>query len=356
MAFGVLLTAGASAVPLLDRVASRSALPHTADTYYQRGLALTAKPAQAIGQFSRCLRVDRAHCACHRELGSARERAGDRDGATRQWMRYLDTCPEEPDAEGVLRRLGELPPRAPKEVTRCSIPLIPTEPVVTPVGETVRYHVDVNGISVGQLDFKVERTGTLGGKDVTEYRSVFALDALASTFVPMKGRAASVVPAASVFPTQAMMRFSVRDKQVAEDLRFSGAGREVRSDRSIGDRRRVRRRRYAPELLDFVAGFYAARRLPPDADGCAVLFGNGRAYTFWVRGMGPERISTPTGPKVADRFVIRYGHETSRDVVEGEVWIGQDAHRLPYRAEARGKYHLVARVHLFDKGAPSPEL
>ena len=64
-------------------------------------------------------------------------------------------------------------PRPPKGLEQCKEVLVATETYGMPVGETIRYAVDINGLSVGTIDFKVVIRGLYSGTEVHEFRSLF---------------------------------------------------------------------------------------------------------------------------------------------------------------------------------------
>ncbi len=242
------------------------------------------------------------------------------------------------------------PPRTPKGLPRCTQSIKPVADIPRLTGETIRYLVDVDGLSIGTVDFKIERQGHYAGTMVTEYRSLFELDALAATLVPVKGRAASLVPQGGFWPLKAMNRYDLRDNVYEEDVDYDVAGRAVVSRRSKNGTAKDARRSFNDPVPDFVSAFYMLRRFPRDMNGCTILYGNQRAYTIWMEPDGTERVKTPVGRKIADRYKIRYASERSRRTYEGKVWIGTGPERLPYRAEINGKYKLEARIHLYEIG------
>lgn len=242
------------------------------------------------------------------------------------------------------------PPKTPHGLAACeeAIPLHRLEP--WRLGETIRYVVDIDGLSVGTFDFRVARRGVFGGERVTEFRSLFKVDALVSNFVAIEGRAAALVPERGWVPSLAMSRFRAAAKLYREDLHYELDGRGVASQRSHNGRARSVVRAFPTATYDFISAFYALRSMPIDVRGCTVIYGNQRAYTVWIEPTGEELVKTPVGLRAAHRYQIRYASERARSLLEGTVWIGQQGARLPYRAIIHARNTLEARVHLYDPG------
>jgi len=219
-----------------------------------------------------------------------------------------------------------------------------------PVGETIRYAVDINGLSVGTIDFKVMNRGLFSGSDVYEYRSLFKIDSLVSTFMPVHGQAASVVQLASQMPIKAMNRYSIEEEQFEENVDFENNGAKLVSNRQRNGKMATQSRFFDYGVQDFVTAFYQLRQMPREINGCIIIYGNQRAYTVWIQKEGEENIKTPVGYRLADRYSIRYGSEYSKLIKTGHLWLGVDEHRLPYQVEIRSRHTLEARVHFYQEG------
>jgi hypothetical protein len=218
-------------------------------------------------------------------------------------------------------------------------------------GETLRYLVDVDGLSVGTIDFKIERRGRFQGRTVIEYRSLFELDALVAAFVKVTGRAASLVPDRGAFPVETMNDFTWGRNHYEEEVSYEPEVQRVRSKRSKNGKAKERRRRFSDPVLDFLTGFYAMRTMNPDTAGCSILYSHQRAFTIWVTPAGRERVDTPAGSRLADRFDVSLASERSKKPYDGAVWLGPGPDRVPYRAELQGnKHHMAARIHTFVRG------
>lgn len=243
------------------------------------------------------------------------------------------------------------PPKTPPGLEPCTTPLQPNGELTRSVGETVRYLVDVNGLSVGTVDFRIEKRGTFDGQPVTEYRSLFKIDNLVAAAIPVEGRAATLVPDAGSSPAKAMSRYKLDKNEFEEDLTYAPGGRAVSSHRSKNGRAKDESRAFPGPVLDFVSSFYTLRTLALDTRGCAIIYSNQRAYTVWIEPDGEEDVMTPVGLKPAERYAITFASEKSKKPVSGRLWLGAAPDRLPYRAELRGKRRLEARIHLFENGA-----
>ena len=257
-----------------------------------------------------------------------------------------------PQPRPVAPRLRTVaPPLTPEGLPRCDKPLVPATDLPRLAGETVRYLVDVDGLSVGTIDFKVERRGALSGQAVTEYRSLFKLDSLVATVIPIEGRAASIVPDATFAPILAMSRYKLDKIDVSEDQTFTDGGKSVSSKRTRDGKLVAEKRLFPGAAADFVSGFYVLRSLPKDAQGCAIIYGSQRAYTVWIKPDGQEKVKTPVGMRNADRYVIDYASDKSKKPFAARVWLGDGPDRLPYRAEIDGQNRLEVRIHLYEKPA-----
>lgn len=248
------------------------------------------------------------------------------------------------------RAPGVRPPPTPAGGKVCDRPLSTNNDLPRYAGEAVRYLVNVNGLSVGTIDFKIEKNGTFNGQAVTEYRSLFRLDALVSTVVAVDGRALSLVPANVTGPAQAVSSYRFNDIQFEESASFAPGNKKVSSSRSKNGQKKDEQREFPMSVVDFVSGFYLVRALPETMNGCAVLYGNQRAYTIWVEPNGQEEVKTPVGLKPAQRYKISYTHEKAKRWEQGTFWLSTTPERLPYKAEVNGQNHLEAFVHMYEKG------
>jgi hypothetical protein len=242
------------------------------------------------------------------------------------------------------------PPKTPPGLPACTKPLTPASDLPRASGETIRYHVDVDGLSIGIIDFKIERKGLYEGRAVTEYRSLFKLDGLVSTFLPVEGQAAALVPEATFAPARAMNRYKLSETQFEENQTFSTDGRKVESKRTRDGKLSDERREFPSPATDFVSGFYLLRRLPAGAEGCTIIYGNQRAYTIWIKPDGTEKVKTPVGLREADRYAITYASDKSKKILTARLWLGDAPERLPYRAEITGNNKIEARIHLYENG------
>lgn len=238
-------------------------------------------------------------------------------------------------------------PKVPKGFPACDDPMAITTDLPRNLGETIRYLVEVDGVSIGQVDFRVERNGVVEGQPVTEYRSLFQLDSLVASVIPVKGQAATLVPNTRAAPIRAMNRYTLRDDRFEENLSFSSGAAAVASKRLKNGRAKQVKRSFAAPVRDFISGFYMMRTLPREAKGCTIIYANQRAYTIWVEHTGTDSVKTPVGVKQADRYAIRYANERSKKPLSGTMWISQDQARLPYRMLLDGKHSLDANVHLY---------
>ena len=242
------------------------------------------------------------------------------------------------------------PPTTPPGMPACVSPMAPASELPHVVGETVRYAVDVNGLSVGTIDFRVERRGAVDDTQVTEYRSLFKIDDLVATLLPIEGRAASLVADATFWPMQAMSRYKIRQDEFDEKQNFAAGGRKASSHRVKNGKAADDSRIFPGPAQDFVSGFYLLRSIAPGAKGCAILYGSHRAYTAWIKPDGDEQVMTPVGLRPARRYAISFASDKAKTVAEAKLWISTSPEHLPYKAELLTGTHIEARIHLYEDG------
>lgn len=243
-------------------------------------------------------------------------------------------------------------PSTPRGLPTCQRAMVAPKDLPRADGETVRYVIDVDGLSVGTIDFQVTRQGAYQGQPVTEYRSLFKLDALVATLIPVNGRAASLVPTAASTPLVAMNRYSSGKAEYQEDVNYTEGGAALSSVRRQGTKSKRESRRFLATAYDFVSAFYMLRALPPDFAGCTLIYGNQRAYTVWLAPDGAEEIRTPVGLQPTSRYQVRFASERAKQPTEARLWLAQSVDRLPYRVQIDGPHPLEARIHLYEKGRP----
>ncbi len=220
------------------------------------------------------------------------------------------------------------------------------------VGEALRYTVDVNGVGVGTVDFKIHRKGQYAGGAVTEYRSLFNLDALVAALIPSNGRATALVRAQTAWPTVALSHYTAGDHEIDEKTTFSDNGHELTLERTKDGNTTHLARHEGRVLMDFVTAFYRLRSLQQDRGACGLVFGNERLYTFWFTPEGADERKTPVGIRPAWRYGVRYASDKFPGVViTGTLWTATDATALPYEVELLGARHLQARLHTYQPGA-----
>lgn len=241
-------------------------------------------------------------------------------------------------------------PRTPAGLPRCFKGGTAVGSMPNLQGETIRYVVDVDGLSLGTVDFKIERKGTFQGQPVIEYRSLFKLDSLVATFVPVEGRAATLVSESEFWPRKAMNKYKLANDEIEENMTYLPQGRGVSSKRVKSGEHAEETRNFPTTVQDFVSGFYLLRRVAPAQESCAIIYGNQRAFTVWVKPQGQEQVKTPVGLKLADKYELRYASDKSAKALTGHVWLGVDGDRLPYKAEIEGPHKVEARVYLYQPG------
>jgi hypothetical protein len=242
------------------------------------------------------------------------------------------------------------PPKTPPGVEPCTQPIMPSGSLQRTSGETVRYDVNVNGLQVGTMDFKIERNGDFNGKQVTEYRSLFDLDSLVAAFTPMAGRAAALVPFSSHWPIHATTRYASEKNRYQEDMQFDVTNKKIHASRIKNAESSTDDRELPYNAFDMASGFYLLRTFPRDMRGCVMVYGNARIYTVWVRPDGQEDLQTVAGTRPTDRYQAVYGSDKSAKVIRATFWMSTDTYRLPYKVILTTDFTLTGKIRLFELG------
>ena len=228
-------------------------------------------------------------------------------------------------------------------------------PMPQQVGEALRYTVDVNGVGVGTIDFKIQRQGQYAGRAVTEYRSLFNLDALVAALIPSNGRATALVRSQTAWPTVALSHYTSGDHEIEEKTTFSDDGHDLALERTKDGNVTRLTRHEGRVLMDFVTAFYRLRTLQQDHVACGLVFGNERLYTFYITPEGADERKTPVGIRPAWRYGVRYASDKFPNlVITGTLWTATDATALPYEVELMGARHVEARLHTYQPATVGP--
>jgi hypothetical protein len=220
------------------------------------------------------------------------------------------------------------------------------------VGEALRYQLSVANVVVGTIDFQISGRSRRGEAQITEYRSLFTLDALAAALLPVQGRAAARVPDTALWPQQMMNRYKISGVELDETVTLDATGHILNIKRKKAGVAQAQVRQLPTAVLDFVTGFYALRRLPQKTSSCALIYGNERLYTVWLQPHGIEEVKTPIGLRPALRLDVRFASERAKKTLHGRLWLGTQDDLLPLRAEIDGSMALAAQLHRFDLGQP----
>ena len=243
-------------------------------------------------------------------------------------------------------------PHTPADLPTCHHVFVPQGSLPRQVGEALRYQVSVADVVVGTIDFQIFGRSRHGTAHLTEYRSLFTLDALAAALLPVQGRAAARVSDSAYWPQQMMSRYSVNGVELDETVTLDGTGRVLHIKRQKGGAAQAQVRHNPTAVLDFISAFYALRRLPQKTASCTIIFGNERMYTVWLQPQGLEEVKTPIGMRPALRVEVRFASERAKKTMHGRLWLGTQDDLLPLRAEIDGNMALTAQLHLFDLGQP----
>ncbi len=240
--------------------------------------------------------------------------------------------------------------KTPAGLAACEAPLLPRALPAARVGEVVRYLVDVNGLSVGKVDFKTEGTGPYENTQAVEYRSLFNIDSLVATLLPIQGKAASLAHSKDFYPIRAMNTYSVQDHALKETLEFQNKAHVLNVSIEHNRQTRHEKKHSKVPFADALTGFYFLRALPLKAQGCALIYAYHRVYTVWLDYQAMEEIKTPVGYKNAERYGVRWGSDKGKHVFEGHIWMATTSDRLPLYAKTTKPYALEARVGSYVTG------
>ncbi|MEE2961370.1 MAG: DUF3108 domain-containing protein [Myxococcota bacterium] len=241
-------------------------------------------------------------------------------------------------------------PRTPDGLDQCTESMILTGELPGNVGETLRYRIELEGVSVGTIDFLVAQKGVFEGRSTVDYRSHFKIDSFVASLLPVEGRAAALVARGQDKPIQAMTQYRMQKDAYEERLVFALNTTSFDAIRRKNQQEKRVKAAFSLPVRDFVTAFYMLRRLPKEERTCVLIYGNLRTYTIQFRYTGQEEVQTPVGLRMADRYDVLYGTNRGKRLTNAVVWVGIGENRLPYRVEVNGKHKLKADIHLFQPG------
>lgn len=232
----------------------------------------------------------------------------------------------------------------------------PPRALLLPVGETMRYLVEVDGLSVGTLDFQVLPAGPEAGQEV---RAVLGVDPLAASLLPARGRAAARLDAQSGRPLRAFMELSEGQRQAKFAWEFAAAGRPSRASATTPSQ--GRRHLVLPEqgpMLDLLTTFYSLRQLAGQRHACIRVAAGVDVARLELTFASDELRRTPVGMRPSSRWQLRWAsrpgarHATAGS---GQLWTSQET-GLPLEADMRGRRHLRAVLSTYQvpAGAAPP--
>lgn len=244
-----------------------------------------------------------------------------------------------------------LPPATPEGLPACSAPLLPDAGGVRWSAERFEYAVKVIGVPLGAVHIETTRRGRYEGQAVTEFRGWIDPDPAVSAMTTLEGKALALVPDQGFTPLKSMLRYRFRGDVVREEQTHANAGHDVVLEKDRNGERTRAHRQFPSPVHDFLSGFMLLRRLPKDAQGCAVLLGNDKAYTIWVEPQGAEVLDTAKGRMSFDRYLMKYGSDKTATVRDVVVWISSGPERVPYQAKGLTKYSPVIVLTGYHRGA-----
>lgn len=227
------------------------------------------------------------------------------------------------------------PPATPPGLPRCTTPLIPTRAATAGVGEQLEYDVELLGLDLGRVTIETSRRGTFNGQPVTEYRAWVEGEQVARRLLGVDGQLAALVPDGSFTPVQSLMRYSYRSERYSELQTYAADG-SITATRTRNGKSKTFSRSFGAPVLDMLTAFNLMRRLPDGAEGCAVMFTDGRAYTVWLEHVAMDTVELDGREVPATRYRARYGSDKEKRIYLLDLWLSPEHHVL-YRAESHAK-------------------
>lgn len=241
------------------------------------------------------------------------------------------------------------PPKTPTGLARCDNPITPVDRPARR-GEQLQYDVEMLGLPLGKANIVTWQRGNYGGELATEYRAWIEPDSLVSALVALEAQAFAIVPDASYTPTRSLTRYTYRGTRVEETQAWSNGGRKLTSTLDRNGKKKTKRRVFPEPAHDYLTTFLLLRRMPANSSGCAVVYGEQRAYTVWIEARGEERIETVQGERDLHRYHLRYASDRSRKIREADVWMTRGPDPIPIQARGPGRAAPTVRLSGYRPG------
>lgn len=241
------------------------------------------------------------------------------------------------------------PPKTPRGLPRCEAPITPVDRP-TRRGEQLQYDVELLGLPLGKANIVTWSRGQYAGEAVTEYRAWIEPDSLISAIAALEAQAYALVPDSSHTPVRSLTRYTYRGTRVEESQDRADSGRSLTSTLDRNGKKKTKRRVFPEPAHDYLTTFLLLRRMPANTAGCAVVYGEQRAYTVWITPEGRERVDTGQGERELDRYSLRYGSDRGKKVRDATVWMTTGAEPIPVQARGAGRAAPTVRLSGYRPG------
>lgn len=223
------------------------------------------------------------------------------------------------------------------------------------IGETLRYAIDLDGLSLARADTVVARRTQQQNQTFIEYRSRLQTDQVVQLLLPVQGDAASLVPVQGPqqYPHQARQYYRWGDSHYFEQ--FDGGNNRQLLASWQGDHAPpanlgpLMQQEITP-AFDWLSAFYALRGLPKKGASCLRVYGHHQTYRVWLRPDGSERVSTPVGRQQADCYEVYYESLQPHKAGSGRIWLSQTQARIPLQMQMQSNRCFRARLQMYAAG------
>ncbi|MGE0130154.1 MAG: DUF3108 domain-containing protein [Blastocatellales bacterium] len=237
-----------------------------------------------------------------------------------------------PPGNGTQPSNGHSPPNGHKPDVEAEAPL-PLKDYPFVVGERLNYEISWgNFSSVGKASFEVRQQGSLNGNRVFDFFGEASSVGAARTLINVNDQVSSLALMDSLVPvrTDLRLREGKRLKQVTTTYDWS----KNQASLSSGTQTEIR-----PGSYDLVSLFYAIRAADLKVGAMRdfiFLDANNRLQMVTVKIIKQESIGGPMGTRDALQIDI-LAPEPAR-LLLAQVWISNDAHRLPLYIVTRARF------------------
>lgn len=223
------------------------------------------------------------------------------------------------------------------------------------LGETLRYAVDLDGLSLARADTFVAKRSEQQNQTFIEYRGRLQTDQMVQLLLPVQGDAASWVAVASthLYPHQARQYYRWGDSHYLEQFDHNHDHQTLGSwqgDHAPNAQMAPLLRQDIGPAFDWLSAFYALRGLPKTGTSCLQIYGHHQMYQVWLRPDGVERIKTPVGHQQADCYEVYYEALQPRKGGLGRIWLSQTRARIPLQMQMRSSRSFCARLQMYAAG------